>query len=177
MINANHFANVEIDGGNDGLASPGDTVRYNLTVINTGSADATNVTINITPDSNLQIDPQSIQVQPYAVHDAVTIVEDAVPNTVSINLLANDAGQDQGETLVVTAVNGSQVPGTVAGAHGTLSWTASGLATYALDNSDPAVDGLNSSASLTETFSYTITDGTGMTDTDQLVVTIQGVNG
>lgn len=41
-----------VDGDSDGLADPGDTLRYTIVITNTGTGDATSVVFNDTPDPN-----------------------------------------------------------------------------------------------------------------------------
>src|SRR5262249_10303391 len=62
------------------------------------------------------------------------------------------------------------------GAHGMLILNANGAYTYVVNNADPAVDALNSGQFLTDTFTYTISDGHGGTDQAELRVTINGTN-
>ncbi len=102
------------------------------------------------------------------------------------NVLANDTDPDTlNSALSVYAVRtgteaGTGVAGTVgtalAGAHGTLTLNAIGGYSYAVNETDAAVQALNSGGTLTDTFTYTVKDDTGLTDTAQLVVTINGAN-
>ena len=62
------------------------------------------------------------------------------------------------------------------GLYGTLSVDASGNYTYTLNNGLPAVQGLGVGESLTETFTYAISDGRGGTGSNTLTVTINGTN-
>jgi VCBS repeat-containing protein len=108
-------------------------------------------------------------VAPIAEDDVVMISEDAVPNTVTGDVLANDDDPDNGpQPLAVTTV------GAFAGLYGTLILAADGSYSYALDNANPAVDGLNTGDTLTDSFAYTISDG-DLTDSATLAVTINGV--
>ena len=50
-----------------------------------------------------------------------------------------------------------------AGLYGTLTLDASGNYTYSLDNASPAVQGLGVGESLTDTFTFTASDGHGGT--------------
>ncbi|MGJ4929170.1 VCBS domain-containing protein [Bradyrhizobium sp. HKCCYLS2038] len=59
-----------------------------------------------------------------------------------------------------------------AGGYGTYTMTSGGVWTYALDNSNPAVQALNTAATLTDTFTVTTIDGTAQVVT----VTINGAN-
>ncbi|MEC9291283.1 MAG: Ig-like domain-containing protein [Pseudomonadota bacterium] len=84
--------------------------------------------------------------------DAHTVKEDAVPNTVSGNVLANDTDPD-GDTLSVAN------PGTYTLNYGTLTINVDGTYTYALDNSNPTVNALDDGDTLTDSFTYRATDG------------------
>ncbi|WP_150116067.1 VCBS domain-containing protein [Desulfovibrio fairfieldensis] len=63
-----------------------------------------------------------------------------------------------------------------AGQYGTLNVDADGNYTYTLNNASPAVQGLGVGESLTDTFSFTVSDGHGGTATNTLTVTINGTN-
>ncbi|MDP3527379.1 MAG: VCBS domain-containing protein, partial [Hoeflea sp.] len=92
---------------------------------------------------------------------AGTVVEDAVPNTVSGNLDSTDVDND--DDTFQPQVN-------VAGLYGTFSVDAAGVWTYTLDNANPAVDALNIGGTLLDTFTVTTVDGT----TQLVTITIQG---
>jgi VCBS repeat-containing protein len=78
----------------------------------------------------------------------------------------------------VTAIGFGATVGTVgtslAGTYGTLTMNADGRYSYALNNDNPAVQGLDGDDTLTEVFTYTITDGDGDPSTTSLTVTING---
>ncbi|WP_157052944.1 retention module-containing protein, partial [Gallaecimonas pentaromativorans] len=108
---------------------------------------------------------------PVAQPDQTLLQEDLITN-VTGSLLANDSDAN-GDTLAVTLVNGSAVT-TVSGQFGTLSWTADGNFSYQLNNEQ--VQSLAQGETLTETFTYQISDGNGGTSTSTLTVVIQGTN-
>ena len=83
-----------------------------------------------------------------------------------------------GDTLTVTNVAGTPITGptTIAATYGTLNFNPDGTYTYDLDLANPAVSGLNAGDTMAETFSYTIDDGNGGTDTAVLTITIIGEN-
>ena len=68
--------------------------------------------------------------------DTNTITEDAVPNTVIGNVLTNDLDPDGDPLSVANA-------GVYVGNFGTLTLNADGSYSYELDNSNPAVNGLD----------------------------------
>ena len=110
---------------------------------------------------------------PVAVNDARSITEDGT-NPVSGNVLTNDTDAD-GDSLAVSRVEGvvGNVGTTINGTYGTIRINSNGTYQYTLNNSHPAVNGLNAGQSLTESFDYTVTDGTA-SDIGGLTITING---
>ncbi len=92
------------------------------------------------------------------------------------NVLANDSGAG----IAVTGVGGATIASggsvTVAGTHGTLTLAANGSYTYSVDNTSLVVEAVNTGGTLTDAFSYRITDRAGQTATATLTVTINGAN-
>ena len=64
----------------------------------------------------------------------------------------------------------------LAGAYGTLTLNADGSYVYDVDSRNRFVWELPAGATLTETFTYTLTDTAGLTDQAQITITIYGVN-
>ena len=94
------------------------------------------------------------------------------------NVLTNDTDVDTGATLTVAAVNGNagSVGTSVTGTYGSVTINSDGSYTYALDNSDTDTNALAQGASVTDQFSYTVTDEHGATSTANLTITITGTN-
>ncbi|WP_247429529.1 DUF4082 domain-containing protein [Bradyrhizobium sp. 139] len=97
------------------------------------------------------------------------------------NLLTNDTDPDAGDTKAVSAVSFGSTSGTLgsalSGAHGSLVLNASGTFTYAVNETDPAVQALRlSTNTLTDVFNYTMRDAAGATSSTTLTVTIHGAN-
>ncbi|WP_285907335.1 tandem-95 repeat protein, partial [Pseudodesulfovibrio pelocollis] len=92
------------------------------------------------------------------------------------NVRANDYDID-GDRTTVSEVNGEagNVGTVIQGNYGTIVINANGSYTYRPDNSLDAVKSLGRDDTLTEEFSYTLSDGS-LTDTTTLTITIQGVN-
>lgn len=99
------------------------------------------------------------------------------------NVLTNDSDID-GDSIRVDQVAGQAVTAgsnrttnatTVTGTYGSLTIGADGSYQYEVNNSHADVQALNVGDSLTDTFSYRITDGS-LTDTANLVITINGAN-
>src|SRR5205085_5826048 len=84
------------------------------------------------------------------------------------NVLANDTDVDNTNAqLSVSAIRtgaseGAGTAGTVGtgltGAHGTLTLNSNGSYSYAVDNSDTAVQGLNVGQTITDSFNYAVSD-------------------
>ncbi|MDQ7957920.1 MAG: cadherin-like domain-containing protein, partial [Pseudomonadota bacterium] len=126
---------------------------------------------------------------PRANDDARTVAEDGP--AIAGNLITAGATGDVADTdpdnrvadLRAVGVRtgpeaGSGTAGTVgnalAGLYGTLVLNADGSYTYTLDNDNAAVNALKTGDTLTEVYTYTVSDGAGGTDTAQLTITIQG---
>ncbi|MBA4764271.1 MAG: tandem-95 repeat protein [Erythrobacter sp.] len=121
---------------------------------------------------------------PTAVADTDSVTEDG-PLTADGNVItdAEANGDNGGDTTgadgaSVTDVSFGGSPGTVggatAGSYGSLVLNADGSYTYTLDNTNEFVQGLDSTESLTEVFTYTLIDGDGDTSVTTLTVTING---
>jgi VCBS repeat-containing protein len=100
------------------------------------------------------------------------------------NVLTNDSDAD-GDTLQVasvqsdfsgsTAVPTTSTSAVVVGRYGTLTLSQSGAYRYVVDNANSDVNALLS-GSLSESFTYTLSDGNSGSDTATLTVTINGAN-
>ncbi|MDM0057558.1 cadherin-like domain-containing protein [Variovorax sp. J22G47] len=123
---------------------------------------------------------------PTANDDTHAIAED-VASVASNVITGRVAGQGDTDldnlTLTVGAVRtgpeaGSGTAGTVgsplAGNYGSVVLNADGSYTYSLNNADPRVQALVAGETLTEVYTYTVSDGAGGTDTAQLTITITG---
>ncbi|NEH77018.1 DUF4082 domain-containing protein [Rhizobium ruizarguesonis] len=97
------------------------------------------------------------------------------------NVLTNDTDPDSGDTKTVSAVNFGATSGTLGsalnGTYGSLVLSASGVYSYAINESNAAVQALRQSTNtLSDVFSYTMRDSAGATATANLTVTIHGAN-
>jgi VCBS repeat-containing protein len=119
-----------------------------------------NITVRVTDNAGLfdnqtfMVKVNEVNVAPVAADDAATVNEDSGPNAIPV--LANDMDGD-GDTLTVTAVT-QGTHGTVAIAGGTVEYT-------------PAADYFG-----TDSFTYTVSDGNGGTDSAIVTITVVGVN-
>ncbi len=99
------------------------------------------------------------------------------------NVLTNDTDPDSaanGETQTVTGVaagvQGSaagSVASAVNGNYGSINIAADGTYTYTVNYANSTVQAPNAGDTLTDTFTYTLTDATGATSSTQLTITIQ----
>jgi VCBS repeat-containing protein len=144
-------------------------VTYTIADHQGGSATST-VTIDVNPVNDA----------PLAQDDADSLARtDANPATG--NVITNPAGLDtdiDGGPLTISQIGSTPVTGaTVAnGAFGTLTIHPDGNYSYSQDSANSAVAGLAPGASLIDSFTYTVSDGQGGTDTAQLRITISGAN-
>ncbi|MDH6274849.1 VCBS repeat-containing protein [Rhizobium leguminosarum] len=97
------------------------------------------------------------------------------------NVLTNDTDADAGDTKTVTAIRFGATTGTLGsalnGTYGSLVLNASGTYSYAVNESNAAVQALRQSTNtLSDVFSYTMRDSAGATATANLTVTVHGAN-
>nr|WP_290442711.1 Ig-like domain-containing protein [Halomonas sp. OfavH-34-E] len=100
-------------------------------------------------------------------------------NVVSNDTLGADGAADSGALSAVgkgEAAPSGRVGSSIAGDYGSLVMDASGKYLYTLDNANATVNGLQKGQTLTETFTYQITDADGDTSTATLTITIKGAN-
>jgi VCBS repeat-containing protein len=105
---------------------------------------------------------------PIAVADTNSVTAEVVIDTATGNVLTNDSSP-QGYALSVT--NGGPA---IALSHGALDLNADGSYTYTLNNALPSVDALPLGSTLTDVYTYTISDGHGGTASTTLTITING---
>ncbi len=104
---------------------------------------------------------------PVAGADAVSVNEDATTSNLYALLLGNDRDPDAGTTLTITGVNTS-------GTLGTVQFDAAARTLrYVADND--AFDALPNGASQVDRFTYTVTDGNGLTSTATVSVTVNAI--
>ena len=121
---------------------------------------------------------------PTAIDDNQSMTEDTT--NVGGNVITDIDGLGQsdfdpdGDLLTITDVDGTTVSSvgqaTLVGAHGTLQIQQDGSYTYVLDTASPAVASLASGTTLSDSFTYTISDGEGGIDNATLTIVIHGTN-
>ncbi|MFH1117022.1 MAG: VCBS domain-containing protein, partial [Pseudomonadota bacterium] len=103
---------------------------------------------------------------PDAVNDLYSTDEDLILNVQADGVLENDEDPDTSDTLTVTGFN---LTGTV----GIVTWYSDGSFTY--DPNDQ-FESLEAGQTAEDTWTYTVSDGHGGTDTATVRVTVTGVN-
>ena len=160
-------------------ASDTATDVFTYTVSDGATSDTATLTITIT----------GVNDAPVAVNDTDAVNEDATvtQSSGSSLLMADDTDADDDDSFTVTQIavtggsNSSVSSGSsynssgtsVTGTYGTLTVGADGTYTYVADQS--AADALDASDTVTDSFTYTVSDGTA-TDTATLIITVTGVN-
>lgn len=140
----------------NGSETTTDSFQYRIEDTANNQSNIVTVSVTVTPQND----------NPVAVGDTNSITEDSA--TVNGNVLANDTDPEN-NSLTVTST------GTVATTYGQITMNSDGSYVYTLDNGNATVDGLNAGDTLPDSFTYTISDGNGGTDTGTLVITINGV--
>ncbi len=100
------------------------------------------------------------------------------------NVLTNDTDVDTGDTKTVSGVAAgivgsanANVGSIVNGNFGSITIAADGTYNYTVDNGNAAVQALRTASdTLSDVFTYTMTDAAGLTSTTQVTITIQGAN-
>ena len=137
------------------------------------------MTINVTNTNDAPVgvnDTDSVNEDAYvkktgAQDDVLNDDTDVESDTLSVTLIGVGTNSDQ----AVTASSTYQSNGTtVTGTYGQLTIGADGSYSY-IANQD-AADDLDASDTATDTFTYTVSDGNGGTDTATLIFTVTGVN-
>ncbi|MBP2447963.1 VCBS repeat-containing protein [Rhizobium leguminosarum] len=179
---ANYFLSNVTSGPLTAPASGNGVYGYGNSAFPTGSFDQTNYWVDV------MFNPSNANnTTPTAVADAGDATEKGgVANgsggvVASGNVLTNDTDPDAGDTKTVTAVKFGATSGTLGsalnGTYGSLVLNASGAYSYAINESNAAVQALRlSTNTLNDIFSYTMRDTAGATATANLTVTIHGAN-
>ncbi len=90
---------IDVDG--DGVADPGDTLQYAVTITNSGTTAATGVSFSDTEDANTMLVGGSIKITPIAFDDGPYALTGNTPITIAAGagLLANDIDPDASTPL------------------------------------------------------------------------------
>ena len=156
-------------------ANPGDTIMYTVVISNSGTADATNVNFTDTIDANTTLVAGSFKASPIALNDTYNTIGNvpisiAAPGVRGNDLNPNVVPSTNIAALTVTKVNATVVPGggmaTAATTHGSVTMHSDGSFDYSPTAGFPGP---------TDTFTYTLDNGTGKTDTATVTINISGL--
>jgi uncharacterized repeat protein (TIGR01451 family) len=159
---------IILDNNSNSKADPGDKVRYQVTIQNTGSGNANGVQLNAVPDPRTTLDGTSFRTSPLAMPDAYDCLGNVgitVPDGAS-DLLANDY-DDAPAGLTATAGTFSTAQG------GSITIATNGSFSY---NPPRGYTG-------TDTYTYTLNDGNDVdgagpipgTDMATITITVSGL--
>ena len=158
-----------------------DTANSDVIAWQSGDAVLTETFSYTISDGNGGTDTATITVNASGQNDAPTAVDDTINVTVGTPatgnvVTANDTDPDS-DPLTVSAIAGGSVGSAITGTYGDFTLNSDGSYTYTVDTANAAVIAWQSGdAVLTETFSYTISDGNGGTDTATITVNASGQN-
>lgn len=192
VISAAGGSRYEVDNANaavQALRLATDTLVETFTYSITDAAGATR-------QSTITVSLRGANDTPVATDDTGTALEagginNATPGQDATgNVLSNDTDVDRfGETRQVSGIRTlresssgtitevtAAAPVTLAGQYGVLTIAADGSYAYAVDNTSTAVQRLGAGDSLTENFTYRVTDAGGLSDLAQLRITLNGAN-
>jgi len=150
-------AGLVVDHDCDGLVDPGDSFRYVVGVVNSGTTDAINVVFCDTIDFQTVLSGP-IRSTPVACNDSYTVqVDVALTVPPSTGVLANDNDPD-GQTVIISSVDGASAQG------GSVTMEADGGFDY---QPPPGFIGVDS-------FVYRIDDEDGNTDPASVILLVTG---
>ncbi len=152
-----------------------------------GATDTQVITVTITGTNDVPVVAPDMNSVTEDAADAAGHGDGNVNTTVVAgDVLANDLDTDTSDSLNVVGVakgdtgansnDAATVNAGVAGDYGTVTINADGSYEYALDNTNGAVQALAVGETLTETFTYTVSDGNGGVEHTTLTITINGAN-
>jgi Ca2+-binding RTX toxin-like protein len=142
----------------DGKADPGDTLKYTVGISAVGE-DATGVTFTDTVDPNTAFVAGTLMTTPLARADSFSAAGNIRITVAAPGVLANDSDPDNvGPALTVTA-------GATSANGGNVNLSADGSFTF---NPRAGFEG-------TDSFTYTLSDGEGNTDTATVTINVTGM--
>jgi uncharacterized repeat protein (TIGR01451 family) len=140
------------------------------TITNTASVAANELDShrsNNTAAEDTTINTGPVNNPPLAETDAAVTDEDNPIAIIAPGMLDNDSDPDAGDTLSVTLVDTSGTIGAVT------AWNADGSFTY---DPDGQFEYLKAGGSASDSFTYSLSDGKGGTDTATVTITINGAS-
>ena len=171
MLTVTKSATLDTDVDGDTRFDPGDTIKYSV-IISASGMDATNVNFSDTLDLNTTVVAGTLVASPIAVNDTyqtIGNVQIVIPAAQGV-IQSNDLNPNGSGTLTVTKVNATNVPGggsaTASTSHGSVTLSSDGSFTYTPNAGDRASS---------DAFTYTLDNGTGLTDTATVTININGM--
>ncbi len=162
------------------LDGDGTTVSFDLVITDAdGDAASDTLDIVIVDDApTARADSDSVTEDGAAIADGNVLTGLGGGDANATDGVADTQGADGAAVTgaAVTGVAGGSVGEPLAGAYGVLTLNADGSYSYVLDNASQPVQGLSAGETLTEIFTYTITDGDGDTSATTLTITINGAD-
>ena len=158
-----------------------DTTNSDVIAWQSGDAVLTETFTYTVSDGNGGTDTATITVNASGQNDAPTANDDTINVTVGTpatgNVITSSDTDPDGDSLTVSAIAGGSVGSAVTGTYGTFTLNSNGSYTYTVDTTNSDVIAWQSGdAVLTETFTYTVSDGNGGTDTATITVNASGQN-
>ncbi|GAA4443733.1 VCBS domain-containing protein [Novipirellula rosea] len=165
------------------LLNSGDTLTdiFTYTVEDlSGATSTTQVTITIQGANDAPV----ATVDSAHAYEAGGIANGTAGTDPSGNVLTNDDQVDAGDTWSITGaaqgVVGStsgSVGSSITGNFGAITINSDGSYTYNIDNDNATVQGLRTASdTITDVFSYTVSDAAGLNSTAQITITLHGAN-
>ncbi len=127
-----------------------------------GGSSTANITITINGSND----------GPDALNDTSSVPANAA--SVSGNALSNDSDPDATDTLAVTGLTGGAIGAPLAGTYGSITVNANG--SYIFTPNATTAKALAAGQTASDTFTYTISDGHGGTDSATITITLTGTN-
>ena len=158
-----------------------DTTNSDVIAWQSGDAVLTETFTYTVSDGNGGTDTATITVNASGQNDAPTANDDTINVTVGTpatgNVITSSDTDPDSDSLTVSAIAGGSVGSAVTGTYGTFTLNSDGSYTYTVDTTNSDVIAWQSGdAVLTETFTYTVSDGNGGTDTATITVNASGQN-
>ena len=141
--------------------APGETVTYEVTVTNSGAGVASGVAVVDTVDANTTFQGGSVNVSPLAFDDSYSAIEDVV-----LSITDPASGVLQQGTDDLDFLGDASMTLTT----GTLATTQGGSVDLSADGTFDYTP--PSAFTGTDTFTYTLTDGGGLTGTGEVTFTV-----
>ncbi|MGF6494839.1 fimbrial isopeptide formation D2 family protein [Luteibacter sp. 621] len=163
---------VTIQGANDNPVASDDVGNAQA-----GSDDGTTAEVPATGDVLHVASRPGTPTQPGGNGiDTDVDLPDQVPGALTVTHIGMGSESAPAAWSDVAAGTSSANGTLIAGLYGTLRIGADGTYSYDVDSANPTVKALPPGGTITDTFTYEVTDTRGLTDRAQLVITVRGAN-